>query len=122
MGDISVRVEGHAGRITLQRPSALNALTYDMILAIGKALDSWRDDAAVKIVVVDAEGEKAFSAGGDIAELYATGRDGNYEYGRKFWSDESCRASPWEAGSAWPATVRTVSWEKAARSPCPNAA
>lgn len=88
MGDISIRVEGHAGRITLQRPSALNALTYDMILAIGKALDSWRDDAAVKIVVVDAEGEKAFSAGGDIAELYATGRDGNYEYGRKFWSDE----------------------------------
>jgi enoyl-CoA hydratase/carnithine racemase len=33
-------------------------------------------------------GDKAFCAGGDIAELYATGTGGNYGFGRKFWRDE----------------------------------
>jgi enoyl-CoA hydratase/carnithine racemase len=40
------------------------------------------------LVVIDAEGDKAFCAGGDIAELYATGRAGNFAYGQKFWRDE----------------------------------
>ena len=40
MTDISIRIEGRAGRITLQRPKALNALTYDMVLAIETALDN----------------------------------------------------------------------------------
>ena len=38
MSDIAIRIEGRAGRITLQRPKALNALTYDMLIAIEKAL------------------------------------------------------------------------------------
>ena len=38
MTDIDIRKDGHAGRITLNRPEALNALTYDMCLAIEDAL------------------------------------------------------------------------------------
>ena len=38
MGEIDIRVIGRAGRITLTRPEALNALTYDMILAIEAAI------------------------------------------------------------------------------------
>ncbi|MCX7565190.1 enoyl-CoA hydratase/isomerase family protein [Sulfitobacter sp. F26169L] len=88
MGDIDIRVTGRAGRITLTRPKALNSLTYDMCLAIEAALDSWRDDDAVAVIVLDAEGDRAFCAGGDIAELYATGIKGDYAYGHKFWADE----------------------------------
>ena len=88
MSDISIRKSGRAGRITLQRPKALNALTYQMCLDIDAALIAWRNDPEVDLIIMDAEGEKAFCAGGDIAEMYDTGTKGNYDYGRKFWYDE----------------------------------
>ena len=88
MSDISIRTEGRAGRITLTRAHALNALTHDMALAIEAALDAWRDDEAVALVILDAEGDKAFCAGGDIAALYASGKAGDFAYGRRFWADE----------------------------------
>ncbi|WP_120505107.1 enoyl-CoA hydratase/isomerase family protein [Sulfitobacter mediterraneus] len=88
MKDISLRIVGRAGRITLQRPQALNAMTYEMCLAIENALDAWVEDDNVLLVVIDAEGDRAFCSGGDIAELYATGTKGDFAYGRKFWADE----------------------------------
>jgi len=88
MTDISIRIEGYAGRITLQRPAALNAMTYEMCVAIEQAFDRWAQDDAVALVVLDAEGDRAFCSGGDIAELYETGTKGDYAYGQKFWADE----------------------------------
>ena len=88
MSDINIRITGHAGRITLTRPQALNAMTYEMCLAIEQALDTWRDNDAVKLIILDAQGERAFCSGGDIAELYATGMRGDFAYGQKFWADE----------------------------------
>ena len=88
MSDILIRIEGRAGRVTLNRPQALNALTYEMCLALDAALTAWADDDRVAIVVLDAVGERAFCSGGDIAEMYATGTAGNYAYGRRFWRDE----------------------------------
>jgi enoyl-CoA hydratase len=88
--DILIHVSGRAGRITLNRPQALNALTYDMVTAIEAALDAWRQDDRVALVVIDATGDKAFCAGGDIAQLYATGKAGDFAYGQRFWRDEYC--------------------------------
>lgn len=85
--DIYIRKEGRAGRITLTRPDALNALTYDMAVAIEQALIDWAKDDAVYLVLIDAEG-RAFCAGGDIQRLYETGVAGDFEFGRKFWADE----------------------------------
>ncbi|MGB5865051.1 MAG: enoyl-CoA hydratase/isomerase family protein [Sulfitobacter sp.] len=88
MSDVDIRIVGRAGRITLNRPKALNALTYDMCLAISAALEAWRTDDAVALVVIDAAGDRAFCAGGDIAELFATGTKGDFAYGQQFWADE----------------------------------
>ncbi len=88
MPDIHIRKTGKAGRITLNRASALNALSYDMALAIEAALDAWATDPAVELVIIDAAGDKAFCAGGDIQEMYDTAKAGDFEYGRKFWRDE----------------------------------
>ena len=88
MSDIDIRIEGKAGRITLNRPAALNALTWDMCLEIEAALDAWRNDDDVALVLVDAVGDKAFSAGGDLVGLYHESRAGNLDYGRRFWADE----------------------------------
>jgi len=86
--DIHIRKEGRAGRITLTRPKALNALSYEMCGAIEAALDTWHDDNEVALVLIDAEGDRAFCAGGDIQQLYDTGRAGDFGYGRRFWADE----------------------------------
>lgn len=88
MAETRIYTEGRAGRITLTRPEALNALSYQMCLDIEAALDAWRDDDAVALVVIDAEGDKAFCAGGDIGAMYQHGVDGDYEFGRRFWRDE----------------------------------
>jgi len=88
MSDIDIRQQGCAGRITLTRPKALNALTHEMCLEMEAALDRWRDDDAITVILIDAEGERAFCSGGDIAELYACGKRGDFDYGRKFWTDE----------------------------------
>ncbi|TCL09217.1 enoyl-CoA hydratase [Shimia isoporae] len=88
MSDINIRKSGQVGRITFTRPKALNAMSYDMCIAIENALDAWASDDAVKMILIDAEGDKAFCAGGDIAELYDTGTKGDFAYGQKFWADE----------------------------------
>ena len=87
-GDIEIRVEGRAGCMTLNRPDALNALKAHMSLAAEAALDDWRDDDSVQVVILDARGEKAFCAGGDVAELYERGRVGDFGFGRDFWRQE----------------------------------
>lgn len=88
MTDIIIRKSGHAGHITLNRPKALNALTWDMCLVIEAALDDWRDDPNVAVIIIDGTGDRAFCSGGDIAEMYASGKRGDYDYGRRFWRDE----------------------------------
>ena len=75
MSDISIRTQGHAGRITLTRPKALNALTYDMVLEIEKTLDAWRD-SDLTLIIIDARGDRAFCSGGDQR---IRGKDG-YKY------------------------------------------
>ena len=88
MTDIDIRKTGRAGRITLNRPKALNALTEDMSLAIERALRDWAGDDAVALVVIDAAGDKAFCAGGDIAKLYENGTAGRFGFGQYFWRQE----------------------------------
>ncbi len=88
MTEIIIRKTGCAGHITLNRPKALNALTWDMCLAIEEALDQWRDDPDVALILIDGAGERAFCSGGDIAEMYAAGQRADYDYGRRFWRDE----------------------------------
>ena len=88
MSDILIRKSGQIGHITLNRPQALNALTYQMCLDIEAALGDWADDDTVKMVLIDAAGEKAFCAGGDIQQMYDTAAAGDFEYGRRFWADE----------------------------------
>jgi len=88
MSDLIVQIEGTAGRITLNRAKALNALTYEMCLEIESALDLWEADPKVTVIILDAAGDRAFCSGGDITVMYETAKAGNFEYGRKFWTDE----------------------------------
>ncbi len=86
--DIFIRKSGYIGHITLNRPDVLNSLTYSMILSIEKALIEWETDESIALVIIDAKGDRAFCAGGDIQILYENGFNKNFAYGQKFWADE----------------------------------
>jgi enoyl-CoA hydratase len=68
--EVLVRVEGRVGRLTLNRPKALHALTLNMCRLMTEALLAWRDDSAVELVLLDNSGERGFCSGGDIRMLY----------------------------------------------------
>lgn len=66
---IIARREGAAGTLLMNRPKALNALDQDMIRAFQAALDAWTGDAAVKLVILEGAGGRAFCAGGDVRRI-----------------------------------------------------
>ena len=73
--EVIARVEGRVGRLTLNRPQALHALTTPMCLALSGALMAWKDDPAVELVLIDHAGERGFCAGGDIRMMAEAGRN-----------------------------------------------
>lgn len=88
MTDLLTRQENSTGRLTLNRPDALNALTHDMALSMETQLNLWKDDHGISQVLIDAVGERAFCAGGDIQDLYDHGKKGDFAFGQRFWRDE----------------------------------
>jgi enoyl-CoA hydratase len=88
MQDILFERRGAAGVVTLNRPRALNALTHDMVRALAARLADWALDDAVTRVIVTAEGERAFCAGGDIRALYDLGRAGKQDEQLAFFREE----------------------------------
>ncbi len=67
------------GLIFLTYSAKLNVLNYDMVMAILSQLKIWRDDTDITQVIINAEGDKAFCAGGDISQIYhAFGKEINF--------------------------------------------
>jgi enoyl-CoA hydratase len=60
---------GAVGILTINRPKTLNALDMATTVALGDAFDRLAGDGEVRVIVVTGAGERAFVAGGDIADL-----------------------------------------------------
>ncbi|HUA08843.1 MAG TPA: enoyl-CoA hydratase-related protein [Candidatus Acidoferrales bacterium] len=71
--NILVDKDGAIGIITLNRPSALNALSVKLLAELSFALLELDRNADIRAIVVTGAGEKAFAAGADISELNALG-------------------------------------------------
>jgi enoyl-CoA hydratase len=87
MSEVLVRIEGAVGRLTLNRPQALHALTTGMCRLITEALVTWLDNPIVKLVLIDHSGERGFCAGGDIRMLAESGA-GDGAAAREFFFEE----------------------------------
>lgn len=86
-GDLIVRREGAAGIIRLNRPKAINAMTYEMSQGIDAALDRFETDPAVAVIILEGAGERGLCAGGDIRGLYENSKAGG-DLGKRFWRQE----------------------------------
>jgi enoyl-CoA hydratase len=83
-----IRRERSLGRITLDRPKALNALTLTMVRGLATTLKRWASDPQISVIVLDGAGDRAFCAGGDIKSLYEADRSDGNQHARMFWREE----------------------------------
>lgn len=85
--DVLVTVANGIGRITLNRPKAINSLTHPMVTAIDATLKTWQTDDSVTAVLVTGAGERGLCAGGDVVAIYHDAKVGG-ALTRRFWHDE----------------------------------
>ena len=80
--------DGRIGRILLNRPKALNALTLPMIRDCTRVLRDWAEDPHVHAVVIAGAGDRAFCAGGDIRALRDARMAGDQAFVDSFFAEE----------------------------------
>ena len=85
--DILFERVGRIGVITLNRPQALNALTWAMTRRLRAQLRGWASEPNVRAVVINGTGPRAFCAGGDIHAIYQR-RNEDRSSLRRFYRDE----------------------------------
>lgn len=88
MSEVLTRVDGSAGRISLNRPGAIHALNLPMVHSMTSALLAWRDDPVVQTIIIDHAEGRGFCAGGDIAFLRNSALNDDGASGRQFFHDE----------------------------------
>jgi enoyl-CoA hydratase/carnithine racemase len=69
-GELTAAIRAGVATVILNRPSALNALSLEMLEGLAAWLDAWASDPRVQTVVLRGAGDKAFCAGGDIRALH----------------------------------------------------
>lgn len=85
---VLTRVEGAVGRLTLNRPRAINALDVEMLTLLTGALDAWADDPAIDVVLIDGAGERGLCAGGDVRALHGQIAGGRIDETAEFFRTE----------------------------------
>ena len=86
--DLHISTTGHLGRITLDRPRAINALSLEMIEGITAALTAWRADPAIGVVLIEGAGEKGFCSGGDVRAARALVLEGRPDEAERYFATE----------------------------------
>ncbi len=85
--DVLIKVEGGVGRIRLNRPKAIHALTTRMCEVMSEALLEWRSDPNVRAIIIDHAEGRGFCAGGDVVMLWRSG-GGDAEDAKHFFFAE----------------------------------
>ena len=85
---VNSKTENGVMTIRLNRPQALNSLTFSMIRQLRKAFDHAGTSDTVKMVLLTGTGDKAFCAGGDIKAVAAAVKEGRMDEAMKFFREE----------------------------------
>lgn len=86
---------GHVAIITLNRPDVLNAFDRYMYDGVNLALSRFRDDDSARVAILQAAGDRAFSAGADVKAIAADMKAGIFDgYGPLLTDDGMVTAKP----------------------------
>jgi enoyl-CoA hydratase len=85
--DVLISTQDRVGRIRLNRPKAIHALTTAMCDAMSEALLRWRKDDSVEAVVIDHAEGRGFCAGGDVVMIARSGNEDAEEAKRFFFAE-----------------------------------
>ena len=85
---IDVDVREGVGLITLNRPSALNAINLEMAQVLLETLKSWQHNDAVHLVVLRSSCLDAFCAGGDVKMIYSLVKEDKFSEAETFYKTE----------------------------------
>jgi len=61
--------KGEIALLTINRPTALNALNRKLVENLARVLRDVRHDHAIRVLIVTGAGDRAFVAGADIAAM-----------------------------------------------------
>ena len=86
-GDVLISVEGGVGRLRLNRPKAIHALTTAMCDAMSAALLKWRSDDDIQAILIDHAEGRGFCAGGDVVMLARSGSEDASDAKRFFFAE-----------------------------------
>ncbi|MFZ1427445.1 MAG: enoyl-CoA hydratase/isomerase family protein [Geminicoccaceae bacterium] len=86
--EIRFERRGRLGIVILDRPRALNALTWGMVRELSRWLAVWREDPKIAAVLVKAAPGRAFCAGGDIKAVTDVVRAGGVSAALPFFREE----------------------------------
>jgi len=84
MGELIIRRDGPVGRVVFSNPAKYNAMSYDMWMALPRALKDFDADPSIRLVVLEGDGTKAFVSGADISQFESrrSDADGQASYNR----------------------------------------
>ena len=85
--DVLITTQDRVGRIRLNRPKAIHALTTQMCEVMSAALLGWMHDDAVEAVVIDHAEGRGFCAGGDVVMLARSGNEDASDAKRFFFAE-----------------------------------
>jgi enoyl-CoA hydratase len=85
--DVLFSTDRNVGRIRLNRPKAIHALTREMCDAMSEVLLAWREDPSIQVVVIDHAEGRGFCAGGDVVMLARSGAEDASDARRFFFSE-----------------------------------
>ncbi|ERJ11346.1 enoyl-CoA hydratase/isomerase family protein [Haloplasma contractile] len=85
---VIIEKDNGVGWITLNRPDALNALSWEMVHTIYDQLESFENDTDISLVCITSTHEDAFCVGGDVKEVYNHVIEGDTDYAANYLSKE----------------------------------
>jgi E-phenylitaconyl-CoA hydratase len=77
--------DGKIATITIDRPEAMNAMDRDTSRQLAEAFQDFDQDDHLLVAILTGAGDKAFSAGADLKQMYGRADDGNI---REIWDRE----------------------------------
>jgi enoyl-CoA hydratase len=86
--EVHIHAHGPVGHISLNRPKAIHSLTLAMCEAMTEALLAWRDDDAIRLVIVDHAEGRGFCAGGDVTLIRKSALEDQGALARRFFDTE----------------------------------